>query len=60
MGDSGGSYWKTKTPEGEAESVSTVLGVASYIPNGKCGDLSIAHKVNHKDILKWISQNWEK
>ena len=59
MGDSGGSLWKTDTPAGETESISTVLGVASYIPSNKCGDLSIAHKVGHKDILMWISQNWE-
>ena len=61
MGDSGSSFWKEDTINDEK--VSTVLGVNSYFPTKfykLCGDISIAHKVAHKDILKWISQNWEK
>ena len=63
MGDSGSSFWKEDTIKDNAEKVSTVIGVFSYmdITGYKiCGDMSIAHKVAHKDILKWISENWEK
>ena len=60
FGDSGASVWKKETIEGDAEEVSTVLGVVSYFQGSNCGEISIAHKVAHKDILKWISQNWKK
>ena len=59
-GDSGSSYWKREENGDGTESVSTVLGVVSYIIGGKCNDYSFAHKVAHKDILKWISENWKK
>ena len=48
-----------------AELVSTVLGVNSYSGSylgekQKCDGASIAHKIAHKDVLKWISENWVK
>ena len=61
MGDSGASLWKTEL------GVSTVLGVESYGVTGKytsiepiCIEPSYSHKINHKDVLLWISEHWVK
>ena len=63
MGDSGASLWKTEL------GVSTVLGVHSYGVTDKyvtdntgkiCIEPSYSHKINHKDVLIWISENWAK
>ena len=55
QGDSGASFWKTVTKDGN--SVSTVLGVLSYGAD-TCGGSAMAHKIGHKDVLEWISHNW--
>ena len=55
MGDSGASLWKTEL------GVSTVLGVESYgVTADICVKPSYSHKINHKDVLLWISENWVK
>ena len=58
-GDSGGPYWKTKENKDSKESISTVLSVVSQGPENCLGS-GIATKIAHRDVLKWISQNWEK
>ena len=60
-GDSGAPVWKTKQNKEKTESVSTVLGVLSHgASHWTCTEPSWSHKINHKDVLMWISENWVK
>ena len=59
-GDSGSAFWKTEIPEGQKEPISTVLAVNSMSAGIVCGEAGLAYKIAHKDVLNWISQNWEK
>ena len=59
-GDSGAAYWKEEPKTGSTDKISTVVAIATELPDKICWEASVGDKISHKDTLKWISKNWVK